>query len=514
MAKKSTPKKPPESPVHEAGRIVDFLMSIPEIQEGFSRADIELAIDDQGYERFGGSYRNVTELDQSSRTSIISKSRFYWQHDPLAHQAVRLWTDYGVGTGISFNCKDKTVMAKLTKFCRQNARMTGTQGQQRSSKKLLIDGDIFFAIFGAEGQDKEIRYIDPMQIDQIMSDPDDDEKILAYKRVVNPVGGGAPKTYYYADWEASEEDIASLTEPNSKKPITVEENVVVYHIPFDGIYKHGNGLLNTSVDWSREHRRMMTARVAIVQALAKFAWKSTVKGGQATLNKLKTRIESSMVASGLSGGAERNPSPAPASTWFQNEGVDMAPMPRATGAGDAKVDSDNLKLMVCAGTNTALHYYGDPSTGNLAIGTAMELPMLKSFTGYQELWKDAWRDIFAIVLDEKPEDEPAVIDIDLPPILESDLQKLGTYLTQLAGVFPEMKIPEVLQNALIAMGVNNIEDVMKTIEAKRTEIDANQALQLEQQRNMPVLPQGGNPLQLKESYDNLAAAFQALAAKL
>jgi hypothetical protein len=65
-----------------------------------------------------------------------------------------------------------------------------------------------------------------------------------------------------------------------------------------------------------------------------------------------------------------------------------------------------------------------------------------------------------------------VIDIDLPPILAADLQKLGEFLSQISAIFPELKVPEVLQMCLISLGVNNVAEVMKAIEAKRAEIDA------------------------------------------
>jgi hypothetical protein len=107
----------------------------------------------------------------------------------------------------------------------------------------------------------------------------------------------------------------------------------------------------------------------------------------------------------------------------------------------------------------------------------MELPMLKEFTGFQELWKDAWRDIMSIVLDEDPDEEPAKIDIDLPAMLQPDLRGFGQFLTGLHKVFPQIEIPEILQMGLVAMGVNDIDNVMKSAAARKTEI-ANAAVKV------------------------------------
>lgn len=493
--------------------MADFLQANTELAEAFTRADIELALDDRGWLTPGRQW-TAADLDAQTRTTLVAKSRLYWMRDPLAHQAVRLWTDYAFGdSGITYNVaepedgegQDETqeeadpaqkaetnpTQAQLDKFMfnRQNRRLMSPEGQRKLSKKLLVDGEIFFAIFDEGDGNKTIRTIDPLQITDIITDPDDEDHILGYKRLT-----AQDKVLYYYDWTCDDEDRTALeqsNDPQGKGKIDatkVVDDCVVYHLAFDTMLKRGNGLLFTVCDWSKEHRRMMEARVAITQALAKFAWKQKVKGGQAVVNAIQTRLQSTYATSGMTQ-VERNPTNAPGSTWIENGGMDLTPMPRTTGAGDAESDANQLKLMVSAGTGIMLHYFGDPSTGNLATATAMELPMLKQFGAYQTMWKSAYRDIFSIVLDEDIDTERETIDIDLPPILAEDLQKLGTYLTQLTTVFPEAKVDEVLQTALVSMGMNNVDEVMDVMRAKREEIDAqNQANQDLEREKLGLAP--------------------------
>jgi hypothetical protein len=451
---------------------VDFLHNLPEIREAFTRADIELALDDRGWMVPGRQWTSA-DLDAQTRTTLVAKSRLYWQRDPLAEQAVRLWTDYSLAQGFTYKAEDPKVQAKLDAFCkhRRNKAIMDSEGQRCSSKKLLVDGEVFFAMFDqGEGQ-KVIRRIDPLQITDIICDPDDEEHVLGYRRLT-----ANDKVLYYADWRCDDDDLTMLADqpdPSSKGKIgsKIEQDVRIKHRPFNTLLKRGKGLLFTACDWSKEHRRFMEARVAITQALSKFAWKQKVKGGQGIINKLVRDTQSSYAQSGVNS-VEKHPQNAPGGTWLENQGMDLTPMPRVTGAGDSKEDGNQLKLMVCAATGIMLHYFGDPSTGNLATATAMELPMLKMFESYQQLWIDCYRDLFSIVLDEDIDEEPAVIDIDLPPILAADLQKLGEFLSQIAAIFPELKVREVLQMCLISLGVNNVAEVMKAIEAKRAEIDA------------------------------------------
>jgi hypothetical protein len=497
----------------------EFLMSIPEISEAYTQADVELALDDRGW--LVGGKKMAGELDPLSRTVQVNKCRYYWLRDPLARQAVRLWVDYAIGsTGMTVKCEDQAVQDKINKWMksRKNRKLLNKTGQRRLAMRQLVDGELFFALF----TDGSLRTFDCLQINDIISDPDDEDTTLAYKRVT-----ANNKTFYYRDWAVDDAALKKAVDPVTKKPITnFEKNVVMYHAPFDAFEKRGTGLFGACVNWSREHRRFMEARVAITQALATWAHKMTVKGGQAHLNRAKAALESTFAATGTQAGTERNPQPAPGATWLQNQGIDLAPTSRATGAGDARNDGDQLKLMVSAGTGIMLHYFGDPSTGNLATSTAMELPMLKMFAAYQEMWRDIWRDLFSIVLDEDPDEEGAIIDIDFPPILADDLQKLGAFLTSASTMFPELKVPQVLQMMLTSLGINNIEEVMEQIEAKREEID-QQRSDLAAQGIMsgmdgkPIVtnnPQSSgqnNPTSDQtESYAQLAEALKLVASKL
>jgi hypothetical protein len=377
------------------------------------------------------------------------------------------------------------VMAKLDKFMknRKNKSYTSRRGQRRLSHKLLVDGELFFAFY----DDGIMRCFDCLQMTNIVTDGDDEETVIAYERTIAPRPGEVPRKLYYKPWDADDDEPnAGVGEVSGMyfgadgmpiKNIKFENGVCMYHLPLDALDKRGNTLIGACSDWAKELRRFMTARVAIAEALSKFAFKGTVKGGQKVINSIRAKMESSFSQTGLSGGTEHNPPNAPGATWFQNDGINLEAMPRATGASDAKTDSDNLKLQFCAGTGIMLHYFGDPSTGNLATATAMELPMLKMFGAYQYLWKDAWRDIFSIVLGEGPDDEPANVGINMPDILDEDLQALSAFITSLTTVFPEAKVPAVMRRCLTAMEIENIEEVIEDIaENKQEQADANAAL--------------------------------------
>ncbi len=164
-------------------------------------------------------------------------------------------------------------------------------------------------------------------------------------------------------------------------------------------------------------------------------------------------------------------------------------VPRVTGASEAKTDADNLKLLVAAGTGIMLHYFGDPSTGNLATATAMELPMLKMFMKNQVFWRGAWRDLMRRPVGEDVSTDPnklSDIKLTYPNIIEEDLQPFAAFLTAISTVYPEAKTPSLLRQALASANVPNLDEVMDEIEANKDERDANVASGLNPDGSKPV----------------------------
>lgn len=491
-----------------------------------STADYQLAIDDLGWLAPG------KEAGQSYRPKTVQTCRALYESDPMAAQAINVWVNYAIGKGVTFEVEnpdaapelptppvvkpveppvadeadvedkpepgdpeekpeEQIVLDKFFSY-RKNRSMLSSAGQQKLARLLLTDGENYFAFFDTD-KVMVIRRIDPLQVTELVKNADDSETILGYKRVVGT------KTLYYKDW-TNDDSSSSSAKDSQGNAIKWETGVVVYHQTFGGLGDRGQSLLRTSVMWNREFARFMSARVQLLAALNQLVFKYGVKGGQSAVNKVKNSLTSSLRDMGLTAGPEKNPPAIAGSSFVSNDGVTLDTLPRQSGAGDAKSDGDQLKLQHCAGTGVFLHYFGDPSTGNLAIGTAMELPMLKQFESFQELWKDSWRDIFSIVLGEDADadqEDTAVIDIHMPSMLSDDLTKVSTFVTGLVAAFPEAKVPELLRMMLNSLGIQNVDEVMETIAANKVIVDQQkQELQAQQMEILKSRP-AASPEQAK-----------------
>jgi hypothetical protein len=100
------------------------------------------------------------------------------------------------------------------------------------------------------------------------------------------------------------------------------------------------------------------------------------------------------------------------------------------GADDAKEDGRAIKLMIAAGSGIFEHYFGDPSTGNLATTRSMELPMVKKFEDRQRLFEGLFRKVFESVIESSvtagvlPSDVDRTVEVSFPPIVPEDVSLL------------------------------------------------------------------------------------------
>src|ERR1035437_36191 len=145
------------------------------VQEATADVERFLSIEDRGWLKYGNSTNNSLDLIPSLRQYFVYRSRRYYSLDPLARQAIRLWTDYSFGSGISYQSKNVAVKKVLDGFwnSRENRPIMSARGQRKACDKLLVDGEVFFCLFMGEEGKVTVRWIDPLEISEIITDPND-----------------------------------------------------------------------------------------------------------------------------------------------------------------------------------------------------------------------------------------------------------------------------------------------------------------------------------------------------
>ena len=412
-------------------------------------AELELALDDVGYERIGDSNFDK-QFTKASIDKIAAMARVYWLKNPLIKRAVATQANYVFGQGVDVVAADEDVQTVVDAFMedsKNRAELTGEQAMLTKETELQVTSNLFFTFFtdplnGAT----RVRTIPLSEITRIIYNPDDSkEPWYYYRQWQQPKEPGSQK---YEMHQAMYPDINYMPKgglPKHFNGIEVMALNPVYHVKTNCLsdMEYGVSEIYAAIDWVKAYKDFLEDWYTIVKSLSKFAWKATSKSGATGMAQAKQVLEGT-----INGGSNPMNSDLPgqaAQVWMSSDNFDLAPMPKS-GATVAVDDGRRALLMVCAATGIYEHYFGDPSTGNLATAKAMEQPMLLMFQERQELWTDIFNTILSYVINQsalKPGgklrgvmsfndygesyvdmgDTDRSVDVKFPPILQEDVNE-------------------------------------------------------------------------------------------
>ena len=433
-----------------AGQIID---SVSEVVLEERNAEIELAREDRGWQKLStGSGLDATSAE---RESVITQARIYARKDPLARKTIRIWNDYSIGSGLNKTIEDDRIAKVINNYWDHpdNRTMHSITGQRKSSSRLLVDGELMLAVFEQNGI-VVTRRLDPLQIVDVVFDSDDNETPLFYKR--RWWVGGKEKRAMYRDFRNT--TVAELVPQVGEQVFEIDKSFTILHVPFEPLGFRGNSLLATSLDWIKSHRKFMRSRVAWAMAKAEYATKMKVKGGQKAVDDIVNTLKSTLMSSD----EEDNPPPAPASTHVENYGAEMTPLKYDTGSQDARNDAAMFLQMAGVGASIYPHYFGAGEAFRLATASAMELPMLKAFESYQNLWLGVHKELFDFVLRCNGIKEPEAVELSYPEIVRKDIAAQLGAISQILTASPEVAMMDEVQKQILKLiGIRNVDEVMK-----------------------------------------------------
>jgi hypothetical protein len=419
--------------------------------------------------------------NEGARTQMITESRTMYRNDVLTGHIVDLWTDFGFGLEINIIPRDENAGELWQEFWTspRNAPVLNTRKIHQNSINLLSDGEVFFAFFiSTLDGTVTIRTIPSDQMVERITDPDDDNVVLYWKRQYTRKAGGSPTTIYYADWTAGDDDLSRAELPeDAVKADSLRDKTKVCVLPV--LFKENKGrgwpLMSAAFSWSRVYRDFLQDRAAVAKAVASVVDKIKVKGGQRAVDAFRRQLESTLATS--DSGMETNPPPVAGSRFIQNESVDLERMSLSTGAIDADKDGAGILAQVGLGGRLFNHWLGRGEAYRLATATSMEGPVLKAFQRYQNFWGSVWSDIVKIVLMSAERYgragmfETYEADINSDAILKTDLVVLNDVITSINDLFNNglITLPvagsaadQLVRVALGTLGIKNLDEVIGT----------------------------------------------------
>ncbi len=414
---------------------------------------LDLIMRQRGYEPLYGV--SDDGMNESLRVQLVKYSRQMTLNDPLQSRIVRMWTDFGFGTRVDI-LPDEAGVEAWSEFwhARRNRPVIGPTNIHRLSQMLLTDGEVFLVYFIALNGDVTVRCVRSDDIREIIYDEDDSDIPLYY--VMNSDKG----LIYYADWQANSRDLARVEIPDGA--ITADQlrpgtQVVMQHLAYDVHNGRGWPLFRTSWEWNKVYTQFLGDRAAVARKAAMYTEKIKIKGGSRTLDAIAAKLGSSLASSDV----ERNPAPVPASDWLENDAVERVWMDRNTGAINARVDGMMLMGQVSLATGAPLHWLGRPdSTQNRATARESMLPFKEQIERYQLFWRQAFEDMYQIVMTAAGiENSKCTISFESPIGLEaSDVAPLlnainaGVSAGSIRQDIAQQAFKELLRVAMVSLG--------------------------------------------------------------
>ncbi len=425
------------------------------------------------------------EPSENDRLLAVYESRVLAGNDPVTERILTIWTDYGFGLKIEIEPVDEKAREVWTEFwtAPRNQPVLSERVIHELSQAVLVDGEIYFVAFTSEDDAQvTLRVILTDEIKEIIREKDDVVVPVFYRREWKDMGGNVQQMYY-RDWRVPDDsDLLDDVKLDPQVPIAGadddHDSVLVIHVAHRqrGIRSlRGWPLLTTGAAWARAYKEFLENRAAVARAVAAVVDKLIVKGGSKALDVMRSRFTAALDSLGRYGLTDV---PEPGSTWMENEALTRSRMPLTTGAGDARIDGGALLAQAGLPGGIPPHLLGRGEVVRMAVADAMDSPIYRQFTRYQNFWASVWNDVVNLVLtmqekyqDAKYKTKEAKVTTDaLINIALADLVDVGTAAMSMlaAGLISvetaQAVATEILRMALHVLGVQDAGEILKSTE--------------------------------------------------
>lgn len=287
-----------------------------------------------------------------------------WNHNPIAHNGVRLITQFVLGRGVSWKACHPECQKAFDKWADKN----NLNGRLEDwSDMLTRDGELMVRKF-KNNLTKELflRWADPSACWEIVTDLEDIERVIYYHFQF-------PTQYQvlYGD------DGKGKFDPNKYGC----EKYVIEQVPADDIIhikincspneKRGRSDLFSILGWLKRYKDFWTSRVLTAIIQSTFSWKNKIKGNDAD-------VQAFMAAFG-------NQQPQFGSVWVENEASELTPMTISTNLTGTDADAPGIINMIAVGLGVPKEYLGFSEHATRATAVVASEPGTKKFESRQLL---------------------------------------------------------------------------------------------------------------------------------
>jgi hypothetical protein len=373
------------------------------IDAGFKERlwELELALEDRGWVR--ETTLAALEFSRYGVQQLIRICRVYGIKNPIIKRIAEICKLYVFGRGIEIRSEDDAANKVIKAFLEANDAEMGHNGLADKETDFQTDGALYFGLATDNGGNVRVIMVDPLEIMDVVCDPDDLSKPLWFKRqwnrlVFDPVRGRQtpePLVVWYPSLETFN---AGVKPPQSMGEYPVNPNMPILRIKggCPSKWRWGVPPVYSEIDWARAYKDALEDYATVRRTLARFALMVETKGGPGAIAAYQSLLTTTF-ADNSGTQIERNPPPVVASAHIGGPGTAIQAF-KSSGAQSSPEETRRLLLMACAGAGMPETFFGDASTGSLATAVSLDRPTELKFTSIQKRWIHTIKMILKYVL--------------------------------------------------------------------------------------------------------------------
>lgn len=295
---------------------------------------------------------------------MLAKAFEAWNHNPLAHQIVKITTIFVLGRGITFKAANPLVQVAFMKWWDKNDM---SQRLEHWSDMLSRDGELIIRrFFNTITKEMFVRWVDPSTIWEIVTDLEDIETVYYYHQQY--------PTAYQVLYGAPHGAKFDPTKFGSSKYVINQipaEEITHIKINCSPNEKRGRSDFFSILGWLKRYKDFQTAIVlrAIIQST--FAWKNKLQGTDTDVDAFINQFGTDQPEFG--------------SVWVENEASDLQPMTADVKNGAGLSDCPGIVNAISVGSGIAKEYLGNTEHATRAGAVVASEPSAKKFQSRQLL---------------------------------------------------------------------------------------------------------------------------------
>ena len=331
--------------------------------------ELELALEDRGWIR--ETTLAALEFSRYGVQQLIRICRVYGIKNPIIKRIAEICALYVFGRGIEILSDDEGANDTIQEFLDANDSEMGHTALAAKETAKQTDGALYWSLPTNDAGDVRVIMVDPLEIMDVVTDPDDTAQPWYFKRqwqrVELDVPSGQQKIETKLCWYPSLELV--MADP-AGKPKFIGDLPVNWDTPILRDSAGGSPSkwrwpvppVYAAVDWARAYKDALEDYATVRRTLARFALMVETKGGPGAIAAYQA-LFSTTFADGAGTQIERNPPPVVGSAHTSGPGNKIEAF-KSAGAQANPEETRRILLMACASAGMPETFFGDASTGS------------------------------------------------------------------------------------------------------------------------------------------------------